>query len=190
MKSLFCFLFCFIFSLNGKSQNKTGKNLRVPDSINISISNPFISKIDTVYFRDLNAEKKASDGFWIKIIPVLATLVGGAIALIGQAYLKRQDKKVNSYNLKEAKRINSIEEIFGFINKLSLLDRNNTDQIIQEVQDLEKYVNDNALYVNKSYQKIVKTICDYYKDVASDFGNKDYAIEMDLTAQLIKIFNK
>lgn len=202
MPRIFSFIFISLFLLQPYSslgqndgqtiveKNKLTRNiLKIPDTI--GIKGLLHSKIDTLYFRNLNppiAEKKES--YFRDVLTLIGVIIGALLGWLSQFLLKKQEKNVNSHNLKEAKRIQHIEALSSQINELSLCDPNNSLHILALLENLRNYIFTNNLYINKKYEDLVETICDYHNEVAADFRNKNLTKEFDFSRQFKKLFNK
>ena len=89
-----------------------------------------------------------------------------------------------------ATRIQHIEALSSQINELSLCDPNNSPHILALLENLRNYIFTNNLYINKKYEDLMETICDYHNEVAADFRNKNLTKEFDFSRQFKKLFNK
>lgn len=193
---LIFFTFCFSFQiLYGQADSviksaKTNKtHTKVQDSFYPYLSDTVVSKVDTLYIRTLNQEEKDDNSWKDWVVPLISTLLGGAITLVAQSFLKKQERNLNSQSLKETKRIQNLEHIHSTIQKLSLFGRNDTQLLLDEIANFERFVNLNSLYIEKPYKKIVQSLNDYYKSVATDYKKKNYAVEIRHMDQFLNLFN-
>jgi len=188
----------FITSLTATAQNELSGNsykdnksvIKMPDTFKLKTIGTINSKIDTLYFKNLNSDNKESENNKAQFLQLLGVLLGGVIAIVGQYYIRKQDKNINSHNLKEAKRIQNLENVFQIISRLSIYDRNSLNELLKDIQNLEKYVYENALYIDKPYERVVQNICDYYKEVVTDFNKKNYATEIENVNRFKNLFSK
>lgn len=109
--------------------------------------------------------------------------------IFSQNRLKNKEKKIYSFNIKEKRRIEILEELYNKMENLSNFDgKERSDQFLQQIKEMEAYTNKNRLYLPKPIQKITNDYSDYLKNVLTDFRKKNYEFEMNVFNKYCKLF--
>ncbi len=125
------------------------------------------------------------------IIFISLNLITTIINLISQHNLKLKEKKIISFKIKEEKRTVIYEIIYKNLDKMTFyIGKNDSNDFLNSIQETERYISRNKLYIDKSCQQLINEILDYFKTVLADYRKKDYSIEMKLFEKLSSNFNK
>lgn len=125
------------------------------------------------------------------LVFILINLLTTLINIISQHNLKSKDKKIISFQIKETKRIHIFEKGYHKLDNLSFFDgKNESVALLEKIQESERFISKNKMYIGKKELKAMYEITDYYKTVASDFRRKDYSKEIQLFETFSKLFNK
>ncbi|MGO4921464.1 hypothetical protein [Maribacter spongiicola] len=113
------------------------------------------------------------------------------INIISQHKLKSKDKNIISFKIKEQKRISIFESIYIKLDKMTFLDgRTESEELLQLIQNVEKLISKNKLYIHKKNRKLMYDITDYFKTTLTDYRKKDYSKEIKLFDKLSSNFAK
>lgn len=146
-----------------------------------------IKDLFEIYSKDIQSNSKLLIAL---IVFISINLVVTFINIWAQINLKNKEKKIYSFNLKEKRRIEILEELFKQIDNLTYYDgKENNEIFLSKIQSLEKYVCANRLYIPKNIYKTVQDFNDYFKCYLTDYRKKDFASEMKLTEDFCNIFN-
>lgn len=125
------------------------------------------------------------------LIFISINLITTLINIISQHKLKSKDKNIISFEIKEQKRISIFENIYRKLDKMTFLDgKTESEELLQLIQNVEKSISKNKLYINKKNQKLIYDITDYFKTTLTDYRKKDYGKELKLFDKLSSNFNK
>lgn len=125
------------------------------------------------------------------LIFIGVNLLTTIINIISQHRLKSKDKKIISFKIKEQKRVSIFESIYRKLDKMTFLDgKTESDELLQSIQNVEKYISKNKLYIHKKDQKIMYAITDYFKTILTDYRKKEYGKEIKLFDKLSANFDK
>ncbi len=120
-------------------------------------------------------------------INLLTTIIN----IVSQHKLKSKDKNIISFKIKEQKRISVFESIYRKLDKMTFLDgKTESDELLQQIQNVEKSISKNKLYIHKKNQKLMYEITDYFKTILTDFRKKDYNKEIKFFDKLSSNFGK
>ena len=140
------------------------------------------------YSKDLALNNKLLVALLIFISLNLITTI---INIISQHSLKKKDKKIISFKIKEEKRIFIFEKIYQLLDEMTFYSgRDDSEEFLSSIQETEKYISSNKIYIGKKEQKLIYNITDYFKTVVTDFRKKDYSKETELFDKLSSNFNK
>jgi len=146
-----------------------------------------IKDLFEIYSKDIQNNTKLLIAMSIFI---LINLIVTFVNIWAQVKLKNKEKKIYSFNLKEVRRIEISEKLYNQLDNLTFFDgKNNNEIFLIKIQELEKFVSSNKLYISKNVFKNVQGFSDYFKSVLVDYRKKDYAKEMELTENFCNIFN-
>jgi len=112
-----------------------------------------------------------------------------SIDIFFQFKLKNKDKSINSFNLKEAKRIEIQEELYKMLEELTYYDGNNTSTFQSKSTEINKFLTQKRLYLDKTIIKITQNFNDYFLSVLSDYRKKNFAVETTFLEEYTKAFN-
>jgi hypothetical protein len=116
-------------------------------------------------------------------------LVVTLLNIFSQNRLKNKEKQIYSFNLKEKRRIEILEELYTKMEDLSNFDgKERSDEFLQQIKEMEAFTNKNRLYLPKQIQKITNEYSDYLKNVLTDFRKKNYEFEMNIFNKYCKLF--
>lgn len=125
------------------------------------------------------------------IVFISINLITTVINIISQHRLKLKDKKIISFKIKEEKRISIFESIYQMLDKMTFYTgRDDCEEFLNSIQEAEKYISNNKIYIDKKEQKLMYETTDYFKTVVTDFRKKDYSNEIKLFDKLSTKFNK
>ncbi|WP_425076956.1 hypothetical protein [Psychroserpens sp. S379A] len=125
------------------------------------------------------------------LIFISINLITTIINIISQHKLKSKDKSIISFKIKEQKRISIFESIYRKLDKMTFLDgKTEADELLQLIQNVEKSISKNKLYIHKKNQKLMYDITDYFKTTLTDYRKKDYRKELKLFDKLSSNFGK
>ncbi|WP_299103560.1 hypothetical protein [uncultured Winogradskyella sp.] len=125
------------------------------------------------------------------LIFISINLITTIINIISQHKLKSKDKSIISFKIKEQKRISIFESIYRKLDKMTFLDgKTEADELLQLIQNVEKSISKNKLYIHKKNQKLMYDITDYFKTTLTDYRKKDYSKELKLFDKLSSNFGK
>lgn len=125
------------------------------------------------------------------LIFISINLLTTIINIISQHKLKSKDKSIISFKIKEQKRISIFESIYRKLDEMTFLDgRTESDELLQSIQNVEKSISKNKLYIHKKNQKLMYDITDYFKTTLTDYRKKDYSKELKLFDKLSSNFGK
>jgi len=146
-----------------------------------------ITGLFDTYSKDIQSNSKL---LITVIIFISINLIITLINIYAQVSLKEKEKKIFSFNLKEKKRIEVFEVLFVKLDLLTFFDgKVNNANFLIDIQNIDKYVTSQRLYIPNALFKVVQEYNDYYKSVLSDYRKKNYATEIDLSNKLCLIFN-
>lgn len=122
-----------------------------------------------------------------KLIIGLSVFVGlnlilAIMNIIFQFRLKDKEKDINSYNLREAKRIEQQHCLYSMLENLSYYD-GNTETIQfyhSKVSEINKFLTREKLFLSGHLIKISQQYTDYFLGVLSDYRTKSYEREMEM----------
>ncbi|MEI7508449.1 MAG: hypothetical protein WCJ62_03190 [Flavobacterium sp.] len=106
-----------------------------------------------------------------------------------QFKLKNKEKSINSYNLKEAKRIETQDELYRLLEELTYYDGTNTHSYQVRTAEINKFLTQKKIYLSKNIIKISQNFNDYFLTVLGDYRRKNYSTEMEYLEEYNKAFN-
>jgi flagellar biosynthesis component FlhA len=125
------------------------------------------------------------------IVFISINLITTIINIVSQHRLKQKDKKIISFKIKEEKRISIFESIYQKLDKMTFFTgREDCEEFLNLIQETEKYISNNKLYMNQKELKLMYETTDYFKTVLADYRKKDYSNEIKLFDRLSAKFNK
>ena len=109
---------------------------------------------------------------------------------ISKLLLSNKDKYNKKKLIIDEKSIKVLEQLFHSLDSLSLLDKSESDLMLNKIRETNQFITSNKLYISKHFQNISNDILDYYKNVLVDFRNKDIKTEITLYERFCNEFNK
>lgn len=83
-----------------------------------------------------------------------------------------------------------MEDLYILLDKISYFDRGESDQMLLAITEVEKFISEKRIYLDKSTEKVINKWLDYYKSVLVDFRKKNYEYEMTLVNEFRQEFSK
>ena len=131
-----------------------------------------------------------------RLIIGLSVFVGLNILLailniICQFRLKNKDKDINSYNLREVKRIEQQNSLYSMLESLSYYDGNKDDLQLyhDKVSQINRFITRERLFLSTNLIKISQQYTDYFLGVLSDYRTKSYEREIEMLESYCEKFN-
>ncbi len=122
-----------------------------------------------------------------KLIIGLSVFVGlnfllAILNIIFQFKLKNKEKDINSYNLREVKRIELQHSLYTMLESLSYYDgtKENFKLYHEKVSEINKFITREKLFLSKRLIQISQQYTDYFLSVLSDYRTKNYEREMEM----------
>jgi len=106
-----------------------------------------------------------------------------------QFRLKNKEKSINSYNLKEAKRIETKDELYKLLEELTYYDGTNAQLYQSKSAAINKFLTQKRLYLDKNIIKISQNFNDYFLTVLSDYRRKNFETETNFLEEYTIAFN-
>lgn len=116
---------------------------------------------------------------------LLITIIDIAV----QFKIKNKEKDINHHNLRESKRIDAQEKLYNLLEELTYYDNNNSQIYQIKSSDINKFITQKKIFLNKQIISIAQEFNDYFLTVLADYRKKNYSKEMDLLDKYSKIFN-
>jgi hypothetical protein len=127
-------------------------------------------------------------------VPLMVLLGLNLLAFIGKFIadyiLKNREIKIHKLNIISSRRIDIQEKLFQRLEALSLFSNENREVFLEEIQNVEIFINQNKLYLDKKMYRQSNVILDYYKGVYFDVRKKQYENEIILLDEFSRLFNK
>lgn len=128
------------------------------------------------------------------IYVLISILVLNIFAIVIKFFLDRKlkdhDKAIHRKNQINNKAIKVQESIYSRLERLSLYTADEDEELLSELQKLQRYVSNKRLYLNKQLQEIINESLDYFRTVLTDYRQKDLDIEKQLWERYEQEFNK
>jgi hypothetical protein len=137
-----------------------------------------------------NSDMNSDNILWLLMILLGTNIVVEIIKLTGNFFLKNKDSSNQRKLLIETKRIEILEKLYQDLESLSLYDSSQTNEMLDKVKEISKYITSNKIFVTKKYQKISGKILDYFKNVMSDYRLKKIETETKLFQKFSDEFNR
>ena len=103
--------------------------------------------------------------------------------------LSNKEKKTKIDLLKEEKKLEIIEKLFKTLDKLRLYDKTQSQEMLSEVKIINRFMSENKLYIPDKIRNISIDILDYFKNVMTDYPQKDLEKEEKLFNKFYNEFN-
>jgi hypothetical protein len=134
---------------------------------------------------------KQNKSLLIALIVLIILNIGVEVfRFISMLVLARKEKKSKKDLLKEDKRLKILEQLFQSLDKLSLFDREDSEAMLVEVKSINNFISKNKLYIPPKFQEISNDILDYFKNVMTDYRQKDIEKESKLFEKYFNEFNR
>lgn len=114
------------------------------------------------------------------IVLISVNIIIELIKIGGQYFLLRSDGKQKKQLLIDEKRIKILETLFKNLDRLSLYDQTQSRQMLKDIKDINLYISSNKLYIPKKFRSHANNILDYFKNVLSDYRQKNIQVETKL----------
>ena len=122
-------------------------------------------------------------------IAVSVNVIVEIVKIIGNFFISKKDLKSKKFLLREEFRIKIMAKLFEDLNKLSLYDRNDSEAMLNDIKEINKYIRSNQIYINQKVQNISREIIDYFNGVLTDYSRKDIKKELKLFGKFNSAFN-
>ena len=106
-----------------------------------------------------------------------------------QFRLKNKEKSINSFNLREVKRIDAQEELYKLLEELTYYDGTDMPNYQSKSVTINKFLSQKGLHLNKKIIKIAQGFNDYFLTVLGDYTRKDYLIETEFLEEYAAAYN-
>lgn len=126
----------------------------------------------------------------ILLILISVNIVVEIIRLICGIIINNKETKSKRKLLIEEKRIKILEQLFKSLDSLSLYDRDENQELLIKIKEINTYIRNNKLYISKKYQRLSNDILDYFKNVMIDYRCKSIEKETKLFEKFCNAFNK
>lgn len=134
---------------------------------------------------------KQNKSLLIALIVLIILNIGVEVfRFVSMLILARKEKKSKKDLLKEDKRLKILEQLFQSLDKLSLYDREDSEAMLKEVKSINSFISKNKLYIPSKFQEISNDILDYFKNVMTDYRQKDIEKESKLFEKYFNEFNR
>ncbi|HLO69780.1 MAG TPA: hypothetical protein VK167_02860 [Flavipsychrobacter sp.] len=140
---------------------------------------------------DLSNNVKSNEKLLYVLIGLLVTdIILTLIKVYFDFRLKSLDKKIYRANIIEDNSVQITAKIFKELNDLTYILPNSAHTIIPKIITIERFYNDNLIFINSDILPCIREICDYFKSVAGDYRKKNYQTEATLFRNFIQKFQK
>jgi len=141
---------------------------------------------------DLTSNTNETSKLLITVIIIsLLNLFGWIGNIFYQFKLKKFDKKIISFQLKESKRVEFQEKLYIELEKLTYIDPNTeSENLMYKVKELLRFSESNDLYFDKKIKNLIQKIYDYYLGICVDPRKKNYDFENKQLENYKNLFNK
>jgi hypothetical protein len=161
--------------------------IQLVDTADLKKDSILLSSKQSEILANLNNEKINSllkITWFIVFLICFTSIVSILINAISNSRSKR-----NIYIGEPAKKVEVFEHIYKMFNKFSLYDRDQSQNLLIEIQTLSKYNNDNGLYIDKQLTNLINDFTDYFKEVIVDYRKKDFSKEQGFQNRFKSLFN-
>ncbi len=126
----------------------------------------------------------------LKLIWLVIFLVflSSLISILFNAISNNRAKKSN-YVGETSKKVEVFEHIYKMYNDYTLYDREQSQDLLTEIQTLLKYTIDTGLYIDKHLTTLTNDFTDYFKEVIVDYRKKDFKKEQEFHNRFKRLFN-
>lgn len=128
--------------------------------------------------------------YYLLGISIAVNFIAVIANLAMQLKLKNKDVDIHLKKTKLDKSRIVYENIFSKFQEISNLDtRIDKDKFQSCIEEIDKLINGNRLYIDSNALDWFSKYSDYYKNVFFDYSKKSYEKEENFTNKLIEIFN-
>lgn len=151
---------------------------------NIGITQKLIEQLES----DLSTNNKLIIAL---IFFVLLNFILTGINIYFQFRLKNKDKEINNHNLRESKRIEHQEKLYGLLERLTYYDGSSSEKnkFQKQITVINQFLTQKRIYLNKEIIKITQEFTDYNTQILVDYRKKNYEKEMNLLEKYNNKFN-
>jgi hypothetical protein len=142
--------------------------------------------------KDIIADPNLTDNsIQIALVVMISINIGIEIfRFITMLVITKKEKHNKRDLLIEEKRIKILEQLFQSLDKLSLYDRDESGDMLSSIKKINLFITKNKLYIPKTYQNCSNEVLDYFKNVLTDYRQKNIEIETKLFEKFCYEFNK
>jgi len=97
--------------------------------------------------------------------------------------------KGNNYIGESSRKVEVFEHVYKMFNCYTLYDRDQSQDLLNEIQVLLKYTIDNGLYIDKRLTTLINDFTDYFKEIIVDYRKKDFSKEQEFQNKFKRLFN-
>jgi len=119
---------------------------------------------------------------------IFIVVFSSIISILFNAINNSKPKK-NIYVGATTKKVEVFEHIFKMFNKFTLYDREQSQDLLTEIQSLVKYTIDNGLYIDTQLTNLTNDFTDYFKEIIVDYRRKDFNKEQEFQKRFQRLFN-
>lgn len=128
--------------------------------------------------------------YWLIAINISITIITSIINFFLQKGIKKQEIINDRKKIISNKAIEVESYIYETISALSSFQYGENHKMLDAIDQLQTYVNNNQLYIRNKPFKVYLDMFDYYSVVCSDFRRKDPVKERHLLEKYKKAFNE
>ena len=137
------------------------------------------------------AEVASSDlVYWLIAINIVITIITGLVNFFIQRGLKKQEVVYDRKKIISHKAVEVESYIYESISLLSSFQYSEKHKMLDEIEQLQTYVNKNRLFIRNKLYKAYIDIIDYYSVICINFMRKDPNKERQLLDKYRKVFNE
>jgi hypothetical protein len=142
--------------------------------------------------KDIIADPNLADNsIQIALVVMISINIGIEVfRFITMLVITKKDKHNKRDLLIEEKRIKILEKLFQSLDKLSLYDRDESEDMLISIKKINLFITKNKLYIPKKYQNCSNEVLDYFKNVLTDYRQKNIETETKLFEKFCNEFNK
>jgi hypothetical protein len=122
-------------------------------------------------------------------IAVSVNIIVELFKILGNLFISKKELRSKKILLREEIRIKIMAKLFEDLNKLSLYDKNDSDQMLLDMKEINLYIRSNQIYLTTKIQDISREIIDYFNSVLTDYSKKDIKKEIKLFEKYNRAFN-
>ena len=116
-------------------------------------------------------------------------MISGVANIIIQFKLQKRESKIHKTNLREEKSLSILSELYGKLQDMTYI-FNEPDNLLNMVIETERFIHSNNLFIPKELKKMSIEFCDYFKEIMTDWRNKDNKRESVFLEKFKTIFYK